>query len=151
MEPVNNNTTSNQPPQPPVQSFVAAPTPGPVPIPSLEKKSRAASFFGLVILIQVLLVVFSWFAPIPQGCGGRAGSGPSSCATALPALLFMPILGMSAVVGISFLVTVVSSIKGKKFFVQLFGIIIGLCGGFFLFTVGMIAGFIGSIRATGSV
>ncbi len=153
MEPTN---TTNTPKNPPVQAFVAAPTPVPPPALAPDAAKNAGtihptSIFGILILILVGMVVVSWFAPVPAGCGGRAGSGPLSCSYALPALLSTPIMILSALVGLGFLATVVSSTKGKIFFVQLFGVIIGLCGGFFLFTVGMIAGFFGSVRATGSV
>jgi hypothetical protein len=106
-------------------------------------------FFNIATLIFVLMIIVSWYIPLPAECGAR--SSASYCETMLPFLLQGPIVIMSVIVGVSFIGKMLSFSNGKSKAAHVYNTIVGVCGAFCIFIFGVIAGIGGAIRTTGSV
>ena len=131
--------TTNQIPE--VQNEPAAAIP--------EQTGYKITPYNVITLILVVMILLSWFTPIPSECGRKGGG--SYCANQLPELLMTPIIIMSGIAGISFLVKLIVISKASSIGFKIFTFIFGVLGGICIFIMGMIAGIGGGIRATGSV
>jgi len=146
-------------PNPPIpnstqQDFVAASAPAPVispastPAPVQNEKKHRISFLNISILILVVALIVSWVFPVPAECGR---GGPAYCMTLLPALLEVPIVILTFIVGLSFVGKMLMLGDGKNAVIKIFNFIVGVGVGIIIIIVGSIAGLIGGTRATGSV
>lgn len=107
---------------------------------SVEEEKPSYTVNNVIAVIFIIMILIGWFWPIED----RRYSYEES---PMPNIVRYLIVIVGGVAGISFLARVTKLTRNAKPILRMFGILVGIGGGIFIFLVGVISSFISEARA----